>query len=67
MEVKGRQGMQGLLTATPCGVHWTELQREHGFLRFAQTLRAYGIPFEDIAPGEVDQRINEALEATFRS
>ena len=47
------------------GVHWTELQREHGFLRFAQTLRAYGIPFEDIAPGEVDQQINEALEATF--
>ena len=23
------------------GVHWTELQREHGFLRFAQTLRAF--------------------------
>lgn len=47
------------------GVHWTELQREHGFLRFAETLRAYGIPFEDIAPDEVDRRIDEALEATF--
>lgn len=47
------------------GVHWTELQREHGFLRFAQTLRAYGIPFEDIAPDEVDRRIDEALESTF--
>ena len=47
------------------GVHWTELQREHGFLRFAQTLRAYGVPFEDIEPGEADRRIDEALEATF--
>lgn len=47
------------------GVHWTELQREHGFLRFAETLRAYGIPFEDIAPEDIEQRINEALEATF--
>ena len=47
------------------GVHWTELQREHGFLRFAQTLRALGIPFEDIALGDIDQRISEAVEATF--
>lgn len=47
------------------GVHWTELQREHGFLRFAQTLHAYGIPFEDIAPDEVDKRIDEAIEATL--
>lgn len=47
------------------GVHWTELQRERGFIRFAETLRAYGIPFEDIAPDEVDRRIDEALESTF--
>ena len=47
------------------GVHWTELQREHGFLRFADTLRALGIPFEDIALGDIDQRISEAVEATF--
>ena len=47
------------------GVHWTELQRERGFLRFAQTLRAFGVPFEDIAPDEVDERIREAIESTF--
>ena len=47
------------------GVHWTELQRERGFLIFAQTLRAFGVPFEDIAPDEVDERVREAIEATF--
>ena len=47
------------------GVHWTELQRERGFLRFAQTLRAFGVPFEDIAPAEVDERIDESIESTF--
>ena len=47
------------------GVHWTELLTEGGFLRFAETPRAFGVPFEDIAPDEAGKRFDEALEATF--
>jgi hypothetical protein len=44
------------------GVHWTELQRRNGFVRFSKTLAVLGIPHRSL-PSDEDhtERIAEAV------
>lgn len=49
------------------GVHWTELQVKHGFLRFQKTLRGLNIPYSALTErDDYTLDIERAIQNTFR-
>lgn len=46
-------------------VAWTELQTQHGLLRFQRTLGGYGIQHTPVGPDNVNSEVERALTETF--